>query len=435
MAATRVAVVGGGLAGLSAALSLKERGHEVELFERTRLLGGRATSFAVDGHEVDNGQHVFLACCTEFIGFVERLGMGDRLHLQDRFEVLVVGQGIRSRLRAAALPAPFHLAWSLLRYRPLAPAERLGIARALLRMRGGRTWIADESFARWLARNGQGPAEIRAFWQPFLVPALNVPLERMPASEAVFVLRTAFLSSGGAARFGWAGVPLARIAEAAAARIDLVHVSTPVANVGVEGSGIVLEVADGRRTFDAAVLAVPPAQAARLLGDPQRFGLESLDDYEPHAILDIHIWHDRGSLDFDFAALLDSPVQWIFQKESGYLCCSLSAADEYLKAATSSLVERTWQELRAALPALRGAGILNSAVTRNPFATFMPKPGVRRPDGRTSVSNLVLAGSWLETGWPDTMESAVRSGLAAARALLKGNDAGSSRSRRHLAAR
>ncbi|MGH7660052.1 MAG: hydroxysqualene dehydroxylase HpnE [Vulcanimicrobiaceae bacterium] len=417
MAATRVAVVGGGLAGLSAAIALKEQGNEVELFERTRLLGGRATSFAVDGHEVDNGQHVFLACCTEFIRFVERLGMADRLHLQDRFEVLVVGQGVRSRLRAAALPAPFHLAWSLMRYRPLAPAERVGLARALLRMRGERTWIADESFAKWLARNGQGPAEIRAFWEPFLVPALNVPLERMSASDAVFVLRTAFLKSGGAARFGWASVPLARIAEAAASKLDRVHVSTPVASIAIEGSGVILDVDGERRTFGALVLAVPPAQAARLLGDPQRFGLGALDEYEPHAILDIHLWHDRGSLDFDFAALLDSPVQWIFQKESGYLCCSLSAADEFLTAATASLVERTWQELRAALPALRDANVQSSAVTRNPFATYMPRPGVRRRDGRTSVPNLVLAGSWLETGWPDTMESAVRSGLAAAEAL------------------
>lgn len=305
-----------------------------------------------------------------------------------------------------------------MRYRPLAPAERVGIARALLRMRGERTWIADESFAAWLARNGQGRAEIRAFWEPFLVPALNVPLERMPAGEAAFVLRTAFLKSGDAARFGWASVPLARIAEAAASRLDRVHVSTPVANVATDGSEVVLDVAGERRAFGCVVLAVPPAQAARLLGDPTRFGLGALDDYEPHAILDIHLWHDRGSLDFDFAALLDSPVQWIFQKESGYLCCSLSAADEYLTAATSSLVERTWEELRAALPILRDARILNSAVTRNPFATYMPKPGVRRPEGRTSVPNLVLAGSWLETGWPDTMESAVRSGLAAAEMIL-----------------
>ena len=359
---------------------------------------------------------MFLACCTEFIGFVERLGMRQNLRLQDRFDVLVVsaGDGVRSRLRAAPLPAPFHLAWSLLHYRPLAPAERLGIARTLLRMRGQRTWVADESFAGWLARHGQGPAEIRAFWQPFLVPALNVSLEEMSAADAAFVLRTAFLRDGDAARFGWSSVPLARISEAAAARLDRVHVSTPILAVRAAGDEIVLQVGDESRRFAGAVLAVPPPQVARMLGEPGAFGLESLDDYEPHAILDIHIWHDRGALDFDFAALLDSPVQWIFQKESGYLCCSLSAADEYLTAPTTALVERTWNELCAALPSLRGAQIQSSAVTRNPNATYMPKSGVRRPHGRTGVPNLVLAGSWLETGWPDTMESAVRSGLSAA---------------------
>jgi squalene-associated FAD-dependent desaturase len=417
VAASRVAIVGGGLAGLSAALALKERGHEVELFERTRLLGGRATSFAVDGHEVDNGQHVFLKCCTEFIRFVEHLGMAESLHLQDRFDVLVVGKGVRARLRAAPLPAPFHLAWSLLRYRPLGVGERLHVATALLRMRNTQTWVADESFAAWLARNYQGPAEIRAFWKPFLVPALNLALEEMSALDAAFVMRTAFLLDGDAARFGWSNVPLARIAEAAARRLDGVHISTPVLALDADAGGVALTVGSEERRFDAAVLAVPPAQVARLLREPHAFGVPSLDDYEPHAILDIHLWHDRGRLDFDFAALLDSPVQWIFQKESGYLCCSLSAADEFLTAPTAELVQRAWNELRDVLPALQDAQLVQSAVTRNPTATYVPKRGVPRASARTSLPNLALAGSWIETGWPDTMESAVRSGLAAAKVL------------------
>ncbi|HTX02929.1 MAG TPA: hydroxysqualene dehydroxylase HpnE [Candidatus Acidoferrales bacterium] len=411
MATSRVAIVGGGLAGLSAALALKERGHEVELFERTRLLGGRATSFAVDGHEVDNGQHVFLACCTEFIRFVDGVGMAENLHLQERFDVLVIGKGVRSRLRAANLPAPLHLAWSLLRYTPLRLGARLGIARALLGLRTDVAELPDETFAAWLRRNRQGAEEIRAFWDPFLVPALNVPLEAMTLRDAAFVLQTAFLSDGGAARFGWSTVPLARIAEAAARKLDHVHISTPVASLELGGAEIGVVLADQRRAFDKVVLAVPPAQAARLSG------IKTLDAYEPHGILDIHLWTDSQSLDFDFAALLDSPVQWVFQKDCGYLCCSLSAADDYLTATTASLVERTWGELCAALPALRTAKIVQSAVTRNPTATYMPKPGVRRPHARTEFPNLALAGSWLETGWPDTMESAVRSGLAAADVL------------------
>jgi squalene-associated FAD-dependent desaturase len=417
VAAPRVAVVGGGLAGLSAALALKERGWGVELFERTRLLGGRATSFAVDGREVDNGQHVFLACCTEFIRFVERLGMASSLHLQDRFDVLVLAKGMRTRLRAAALPAPYHLAWSLLRYHPLTVAERLRVARALLAIRVERSWIADESFAAWLARNYQGAAEVRAFWKPFLVPALNVPLEGMSARDAAFVLQTAFLRDGGAARFGWSNVPLARIAERAAQRLDRVHTSTPVSAVEAEPAAVALRVGTDRRVYDAAVLAVPPSQLARLLCEPERLGIAPLAAYESHAILDIHLWHDRGRLGFEFAAVLDSQVQWIFQKEAGYLCCSLSAADDVLTAPTSELVDHAWCELRETLPELEGARLLQSAVTRNPTATYMPRPGVARPGPRTNVRNLALAGSWIETGWPDTMESAVRSGLAAANAL------------------
>jgi hydroxysqualene dehydroxylase len=418
VAAPRVAVVGGGLAGLSAALDLKESGTEVELFERTRLLGGRATSFAVDGHEVDNGQHVFLACCTEFIRFAQRVGMGGNLHLQDRFGALVIGTNKRARLDAAALPAPFHLALSLLRYGVVGFPGRLRIARALLRLRGlDAERCSDDYFAAWLERNGQGDAEIGAFWRPFLVPALNVSLEEMSTRDAAFVLQTAFLHDRDSARFGWSNVPLARLAEAAATRLDRVHVSTPVSALQLDSLQVELSTGDQRLRFDAVVLAVPPAQLLKLLEDPARIGLPKLDDYEPHAILDIHLWHDRGRLDFDFAALLDSAVQWVFQKESGYLCCSMSAADEYLTAPTAELVNRAWSELRDVLPALSGARLLQSAVTRNPTATYMPKPGVVRPSSRTSLPNVVIAGSWTQTGWPDTMESAVRSGFAAARVL------------------
>ncbi|MGH7717089.1 MAG: hydroxysqualene dehydroxylase, partial [Vulcanimicrobiaceae bacterium] len=242
----RVAIVGGGLAGLSAAVALKEKGYEVELFERTRLLGGRATSFTVDGHEVDNGQHVFLACCTAFIRFVDRLGMANNLHLQERFDVLVIGKDVRSRLRAANLPAPLHLGLSLLRYAPLTLGARLGVGRALLGLRKNANDLPDETFAAWLARKGQGPAEVRAFWDPFLVPALNVPLEEMRLRDAAFVLQTAFLRDAGAARFGWSTVPLARIAEAAATRLDRVHVSTPVASLELGGEQIGVQLANDR---------------------------------------------------------------------------------------------------------------------------------------------------------------------------------------------
>jgi squalene-associated FAD-dependent desaturase len=411
------------LAGLCAALELRDAGCDVEIFERSRLIGGRATSFEIDGREVDNGQHVFLACCTEFRRFVDRVGMSRHLYLQPRFDVLAIAKnGVSSRLRASRLPPPMHLVGSLVGYRHLTWTGRLQVAWALARIRGALA--ASESFAKWLARHGQGKDAIRGFWEPFVVPALNAPLERVCAADAAFVISTAFLSDPGAARFGYSTVPLAHIMNAAAARAGGVRIATPVLGVESAKTGVRLRFAQ-RQTmdFDAAVLAVSPDKLAGLIGDPRPFGILPLDEYEAKPIIDIHLWYDAVPLDFDFAAILDSPVQWVFQKRSGYLCCSVSAADRYLLRGTAELIDLAWEELRAALPQLRGVRRQLGAVTRNPNSTYLPKLGVARPGQRTSQPNVAIAGSWTQTGWPDTMEAAVRSGLAAA-SVVKGESQG-----------
>lgn len=423
MAAPCVAVVGGGLAGLSAALELKDAGWHVELFERSRLLGGRATSFEVDGHVVDNGQHVYLACCTEFIRFVQRAGKADALHLQDRFDVVVYSKGgERADLRAADLPAPFHLLASFAGYKHLPLRGKMEIARALVSLRmNPRSAREDLSFAQWLAMHGQGAQTIRSFWEPFMVPALNAPLERMNAAEAAFVISTAFLHDRGAARFGYTTVPLAQIMESAAARLDKVYRSSAVFVMEADPHGIALRTTEDELRFDAAVLAVPPRALAKLLGEPSRFGVPPLDVYEPFAIMDVHLWYEaQQEVDFEFAAILDSPVQWVFKKGEGYLCCSISAADELVSKPTTDMVAVAWAQVQAALPALAGARLIRGAATRNPEGTYLAKPGSPRPSARTALPNLAVAGAWTATGWPDTMESAVRSGLAAARILLEG---------------
>lgn len=431
-----VAVAGAGLAGLSAALDLKEAGVHVEIFERARLLGGRATSFEVDGHVVDNGQHVYLACCTEFVRFVSRAGMADALHLQDRFDVVVYGNGKRSGLRAARLPAPLHLLASFATYAHLSPGGKLRIARALLALRTDKVSARDDcSFEDWLRAHGQNAETMRGFWEPFLVPALNAPLDRMTAAEAAFVIRTAFLQDAGAARFGYSTVPLAQIMEAAAAAADRVHRSCAVLGVAADADGVTLETAQGSLHYDAAVLAVHPRGLAKLLPDAQAMGVPPLDVYEPFAIMDAHIWHDGSRLPFDFAAILDSPVQWVFQKAPGYLCCSMSASGEHVAMPSAEIVSQTWDDLRASLPELAGANLIRGAATRNPEGTYLARPGSPRPGPRTNLPNVAVAGAWTATGWPDTMESAVRSGIAAARVLLERNDAGSFGSRRQMAAR
>jgi squalene-hopene/tetraprenyl-beta-curcumene cyclase len=425
VALERVAVVGGGLAGLSAALRLKDAGTRVELFERSRLLGGRATSFEIDAIEVDNGQHVFLACCTEFVRFAQRVGMEDELRLQERFAARILARGGRSgRLRAGALPAPFHLLGSFAAYPHLALTEKLSIARALVAAAKGTQ--SAQTFEDWLRRNKQGPGERRAFWDPFFIPALNAPFDRVAAVDAIFVLQTAFLRDAGAARFGFSKVPLAHFAAAAAAKLDAVHTSTAVIAVSSRaesGDGVTLSLSKGDAAgFDAVVLAVPPRQAERILGDSSRYGVANLDAYDAYPIVDVHLWHDGGSIGLDFAAALESPLQWVFEKAPGYLCCSISAAGQYLTMPTQELEALAWREARVFLPALARANLIRAAVTRNPEATWLPRVGSQRTVQRTTHPAIAIAGSWTDTSWADTMESAVRSGALAAEILLDACD-------------
>jgi squalene-associated FAD-dependent desaturase len=426
----RIAVVGAGLAGLAAALELKDAGSRVELFERSRLLGGRATSFEIDGREVDNGQHVFLACCTEFIAFARRIGMERHLHVQERFDALVLARdGTSGHLRATDFPAPLHLLASFARYPHLRLGGKVRVGRALasaLLARGKAAGQADwQTFEAWLVDAGQDAETRRAFWDPFFIPALNAPFECVSRADAMFVLSTAFLSDPGAARFGFSTVPLAHLAQAAADCLDAVHLATPVVGIssddGADGA-VCLNVLGDRSFggFDAVVLAIPPRVLAKVLGDARRYGIAGLDAFEPYPIVDVHLWHDGPGMGNDFAAALDSPLQWIFEKAPGYLCCSFSAADEYLRLPTSELEALAWREVRAFVPALRESSLLAGAVTRNPEATYLPRIGAARPGQTTSVPAVAVAGGWTDTGgWPDTMESAVRSGRLAARAVMR----------------
>lgn len=414
----RVAVVGAGLAGLSAAVALQRAGAHVSLFERSRLLGGKATSFEVGGVEVDNGQHVTLRCCTEFLDFAAELGMRDSLRFQDRFTAMVLARGApMARLRAAALPAPLHLALGFASYRHLSAVDKARVGFALVAAL--RTPRASMDMAAWLRRTGQNARTRRAFWDPFLIPALNAPLERASAADGLFVIRTAFLGARDAACIGYSTVPLARLAERAAAECASVHLRTRVSSVDVRDDAVVGVRTESGASFecDACVLAVPPERAASILAASGLPAVAGLGGFETEPIVDVHLWYDRRVRGLDFAAILDSPVQWVFQKGPGYLACSLSAAATYVKRPQSELVAMCDTEVRDVIPQLRGAHLVRSACTRDPEATFVPTPGLRRPGPHTTLPALVLAGAWTDTGWPATMESAVRSGRAAARAL------------------
>lgn len=421
MAPRRVAVVGAGLAGLSAAVALRRDGWDVEIFERRRLIGGKATSFLVDGIEVDNGQHVFLGCCTEFIDFVTGLGMGDRIHIQDRFEAVLVRPGDAPvTLRAARLPPPLHLLPVLLGHRYLPWRSRLEVVRAIIAAH--RPAPREETFAAWLDRHGQGDLTRRWFWDPFLVPALNAPADEVAANDARYVINTAFGGDRQAACFGFVTVPLARLAETAVEHAGPMHLRATVAGL-LERDGAVtgVRLADGtEHESDAVVLAVTPDALERILTTPDAHGVAGLASFKTAPIVDVHLWYERADIGFDFAALLDSPVQWVFQKSPGYLCCSLSAAGALTTRPVTELTELCHTELAHAFPVLRGTRPAHGAATRDPDATFIPAVGLRRPGPATVWPNVAIAGAWTDTGWPATMESAVRSGRAAARHIMAG---------------
>jgi hydroxysqualene dehydroxylase len=324
-----------------------------------------------------------------------------------------------ARLRASDLPAPMHLMTGFARYPHLTAVDRFMVGRALLAARRDVNPRGD--MASWLRRRRQSVRALRAFWEPFLVPALNAPLDRVSAAMGLFVIRTAFLGDRDAARIAYLTVPLARLAEAAAARADSVHMRQAVVGVHHDGervTGVKLSGGAGA-ACDACVLAVPPQRLATILEDVPGSGVSGLDAFEAMPIVDVHLWYDRPVLGCDFAALLDSPVQWVFEKSPGYVCCSLSAADKLVSRPESELVELGRSALASVLPSAARAHLIRGAATRDPDATFIPAPGVRRPGPSTKFSNLVIAGAWTDTGWPATIESAVRSGRTAASTLLR----------------
>jgi squalene-associated FAD-dependent desaturase len=439
-----VAVVGAGLAGVAAGLELRRRGLEVEIFERSRLVGGKAASFEAGGFDLDTGQHVFLGCFDEWLGLVREVGMQDDLFLQPRFAVRILARGRGSvELRAGRLPSPGHLLPALLGHRFLGWPGRLQVARALLAAR--RRPVGDrpdgQTLAAWLDQLGQGQAAVAAFWKPFMVPALNAPLEEALAEDGRFVIRTAFLGPPSASRIGWTRVPLGRVAEAAAQRVGPLHVRAPVTALELQPDGqgerlAALYVGGERRPVEGAVLALPPGPLGRLLGEPARYGVRGLEALRPQAIVDVHLWYATPSLGLGFAAIIDSPVQWVFEKDPGHLCCSLSAADRLVGRPEDELRELCHRELSTVVAPLRGLRPRRALATRDAQATYLAPPGAKRPGPATTVPNLTIAGAWTDTGWPATMESAVRSGRAAGRLLaerLAGTPSGApSGASRHL---
>lgn len=432
-----VLVVGGGLAGITAACDLADRGFRVKLVEKRPFLGGRAYSYrdGRSGLEVDNGQHVFLGCCTDYIALLKRLGVWHRVRLQKRLRVRVIDKlWGESVLESASLPAPLHLLPSLLRFRSLSAAEKVRAAYALSRMRSlkrsERRELDDITFAAWLRRHGQSERAIRGFWNLIVLPTLNGDVTQVTADLALMVFQEGFLRDRNGANVGWSKVGLTSLlGEAASAYI---RSRGGEVYVGEGAEGVRLD--DGRAVApnhdaDFAVLAVEPkalpALLPRALSDDPFFARVGRIKASP--IVNVHLWYDRHVTDIGFAAFLNTPLQWLFNKSrlwkgSGgegpqYLDVSLSGADDFIDVPGGDLVEIFDREVRSLLPLARTARLDRALVGKQRDATFAAHPGIARlrPSQRTPVPNLFLAGDWTDTRWPATMESAVRSGIMAAR--------------------
>ncbi|MDQ0380841.1 hydroxysqualene dehydroxylase HpnE [Amycolatopsis thermophila] len=433
----RVAVVGGGLAGITAALRCADAGHEVTLLESRGLLGGLTHSFTRDGLHVDNGQHVFLRCCTAYLGLLERLGVTDRVHLQPRLEIPVHAPGSRRPvwLRRNPLPAPLHLADSVLRYGPLGLGDRMRFAGAALALKSVDPAAPSSdrrTFGEWLAAHGQSHAAITRLWDLVGIATLNARAEHASLGLAATVFQIGLLTDAAAADIGWATVPLRRLhGEPALARLTeagvRVRLNTKVTGLSRDG-GAWRVGADEPVEADQVVLAVPPPAAAKLLPEGAvRLPPDFAERLGSSPIVNVHVVFDRRVTSQPFFAAIDSPVQWVFDRTASsgldrgqYLAISISAAEAEIEEPVRVLRERMLPALGEVLPAARGAEVLDFFVTRERHATFRPAPGSAglRPPARTRAPGLVLAGAWTATGWPATMEGAVRSGEAAAQAVL-----------------
>ena len=440
----KVIVLGGGLAGLSAARSLLEHGYDVTVVEKRPFLGGRAFSFydpQAQG-QVDNGQHIFLGCCTYYLDFLRALGVLNQTFLQDRLRVEVIRNGKRGILSSASYLGTLHLLPSFIRYPHLGPRDKLlalyGLMRAKLTDRSKHANELDQqTMYQWLKGHYQTERAITNLWNLFILPALNDDVRDVSADMGLMVFQESLLKKPRDATLGFSkvglssltGEPAQRYLEERGGRMMLGKtvrsLRTKDGRVsGVEfsdGSVLQAEAYVSALPFDVLLQVLPEEVAAT----PFFAGAAQLSS---SPIVGIHLWYDRPVMAQEFAAFLDSPVQWVFnrsliQGNSGdkgqYICISVSGAWDIVDRPKEELREIFGREMESLFPRARSAKIERFLVVKQPQATFRSVPGVaeHRPPQVTPIPNLFLAGEWTDTGWPSTMEGAVRSGVLAAEAL------------------
>lgn len=445
--APEVAIVGGGLAGLAAAVTLADRGFKIDLLEARRQLGGRATSFrdAASGQLIDHCQHVSLGCCTNLTDFCRRTGLADLLSRHHMLHFFGP-DGRRCDVAASRwLPAPLHLLPSLLRLKYLTLKERLQIIWAMRKL--ARTSSNDDpqgpTIGQWLHAHRQTARAIELFWEPVIVSALSESVDRaaIPPVRKVFV--DAFLSNRNGYELQIPQVPLGEFYGQRLERWISEHginlrLECSVKQLIGDAAGIhEVELADGKRLqFDAVVLAVPWRRVSELLSEPVRASLpelQKIEQIESAPISAVHLWFDRPITELSHAVLPGRTSQWLFNRgeqplannpttpaaRAHYYQIVISASRNLASQPREQVVEQVLQELAAVWSAVSDAQLLQSRFLTEQHAVFSVRPGVDslRPLQTTKIPNLFLAGDWTATGWPSTMEGAVRSGYLAAEGI------------------
>ncbi len=439
-------VIGGGLAGLSAACSLADRGITVTLIERRNYLGGRAFSFSdpETGLELDNGQHVFLRCCTAYIDFLKKIDAFQQTTLQSSLRVTVVDtSGGRSVLASTRfLPAPLDLLPSLIRYRHLGRMDRMRVMWGMVSLRRTdrqreREHLESISFRDWLMNRGQNDATVAAFWELIALPILNDTVDSASAFMGIMAFQDSLLAGKGMADMGYSRVGLSRLVTDGARRYiedrgGRLLMGQRVTNVLGVAKGKISGIVVGKETIhaDAVICATPWDGVEQLLGadgaeTPNPAIAPPLLEWAP--IVGLHIGYDRSVMTEPFLTVVESPIQWVFNHSllhdaaatGSRLLVSISAAWREAKMSADQLRQMVMGELRPALPKTIDAQMTFFRVVKQPHATFRCLPGaqMQRPPQTTALPGLFLAGDWTQTGWPATMESAVRSGVMAAEAV------------------
>jgi len=423
-----VIVIGGGLAGLASAAALAGAGHTVRVLESRRFLGGRATSYEIgageDAETIDNCQHILLRCCVNLLDFYHRLGVENQIRFYPDFIFIEPG-GHRSVLRSGLLPAPAHFTESFLSLKFLNLAEKIAVMRGVLaiqRQYKRRTDLDRITMLDWLKEQRQPPRAIERFWRQVLVSAINEELDRMAALHGFQVFRLGFLGLKNSYEMGVPAVPLGQLYRTEAWRkvgLASIQTSSSVERIVLEGEAVRgITTAQGELRADYYVCALPFERVGAVAPE---LGLD-LAGFEHSPITGIHLWFDRPVTDLPHATLLDRTIQWMFNKGEGRAVqLVVSASRGLVEMPRAEVIALALRELAEFFPEVRLAKLEKAHVVKELRATFSARPGLEslRPGSRTNVRNLFLAGDWTRSGWPATMEGAVRSGYLAAEAVTE----------------